>query len=101
MTVAGKPVLTLTDAAAARVRALVAGSKEGILGLRVGVSSKGCSGLSYTVDYAREQRPFEEVVEQKGVRVFIDPGALMFLIGETARCGCGESFSVAPDARAV
>lgn len=110
----GGPILKLTDAAAERVRDLVSKGDSDVLGLRVGVSSKGCSGLSYVVEYAKEQKKFEEVVEDKGVKIFIDPAAVMFLIGsemdytestlesrftfsnpnETARCGCGESFSV-------
>ncbi|WP_259783016.1 HesB/IscA family protein [Aestuariispira ectoiniformans] len=110
----GGPVLTLTDNAAKRVRQLMDQGDKDVLGLRVGVSSKGCSGLSYVVEYAMEQKKFEEVVEDKGVKIFIDPAAIMFLIGsemdfvedklesrftfsnpnETARCGCGESFSV-------
>ena len=111
----GAPILTLTDAAADRVRALVSKGEGDVLGLRVAISNKGCSGMSYVVDYAHDQKQFEEVVEDKGVRVFVDPAAVMFLIGaemdykvdkfsagftfsnpnETARCGCGESFSVA------
>ena len=110
----GAPILTLTDAAASRVRELMEEGDNDVLGLRVGVSSKGCSGLSYVVEYAKEQKQFEEVVEDKGVRVYVDPAAVMFIIGsemdyqedklqsgfvfnnpnETARCGCGESFSV-------
>ena len=106
--------MTLTDAAADRVKALMAKGGEGILGLRIGVKSRGCSGLSYFVEYAKEQKKFEEVVEDKGVKVFIDPAATMFLIGsemdyvedkfstgfvfknpnEKGRCGCGESFHV-------
>ena len=106
--------MTLTDAAAERVKALMANGDEGVLGLRVGVKSRGCSGMSYSVEYAKDQKKFEEVVEDKGVRIFIDPAATMFLIGtemdfvddklqsgfvfknpnEKARCGCGESFSV-------
>jgi iron-sulfur cluster assembly protein len=111
--------MTLTEAAAERVRALVAKGRDGdaddrILGLRVGVKSRGCSGLSYFVEYAKEQKRFEEVVEDKGVTIFIDPAATMFLLGsemdyvedtlqsgfvfknpnEKSRCGCGESFSV-------
>ncbi len=110
------PMITLTDAAADRVKYLMAKADrdETILGLRVGVNSKGCSGLSYYVEYASEQKHFEDVVEDKGVKIFIDPASVMFLIGsqmdyqesklssgfvfsnpnETARCGCGESFSV-------
>lgn len=109
-----KQIMTLTDAAANRVKALMGKAKEPVLGLRVGVSTKGCSGYSYVVEYAKDERKFEEVVEDKGVKIFIDPMATMFLIGaemdyqegklasgftfknpnETARCGCGESFSV-------
>jgi iron-sulfur cluster assembly protein len=111
--------MTLTDAAADRVKALVAKgqdstTEEQILGLRVGVKSRGCSGLSYFVEYAKERKKFEEMVEDKGVKIFIDPAATMFLLGsemdyvedrlqsgfvfnnpnEKSRCGCGESFSV-------
>lgn len=109
-----KAVLTLTEKAAQRVRTLMDKSGSDVLGLRVGISNKGCSGLSYVVEYANEQKQFEEVVESHGVKIFIDPAAIMFLIGaemdyfetklengftfknpnETARCGCGESFSV-------
>ena len=108
------PMITLTDAAAERVKALIAKGDEGVLGLRVGINTRGCSGLSYQVEYAKEQKRFEDVVEDKGVRIFIDPTAVMFLIGsemdyqedkfqtgfvfnnpnESGRCGCGESFTV-------
>ena len=108
------PMITLTEAAAERVKALIERSEEPVMGLRVGVSTRGCSGLSYTVEYAKEQKQFEEVVEDKGVKLFIDPTAIMFLIGcemdwtedkfqtgfvfsnpnEKGRCGCGESFHV-------
>lgn len=106
--------ITLTDAAAARVKAVLAKSEAPVLGLRVAIQTKGCSGLSYVVEYAREQAPGDEVVEDKGVRIFIDPKAMMFLLGsemdyvegklesgfqftnpnEKSRCGCGESFNV-------
>ena len=111
--------MSLTESAAERVRSLVdkgrdSASAEQILGLRVGVRSRGCSGLSYFVEYAKEQKKFEEVVEDKGVKIFIDPAATMFLLGsemdyvedtlqsgfvfhnpnEKSRCGCGESFNV-------
>ena len=106
--------ITLTDRAAERVRQLIAKSDKPIIGLRVGVRSRGCSGLSYTMEYASEIKKFEDVVEDKGVTILIDPTASMFLIGsemdwvedqmgakfefknpnEVARCGCGESFSV-------
>jgi iron-sulfur cluster assembly protein len=111
-----KAQISLTEAAAARVREMVAKSgEEGVLGLRVGVKNTGCSGLSYVVEYAKERKKFEDVVEDKGVTLFIDPTAVMFILGaemdykedkmfsgfvfnnpnETGRCGCGESFSVA------
>lgn len=106
--------LTITDAAATRVKTLMAKSDKPILGLRVGVKARGCSGMSYFVEYAEEKKKFEEVVEDKGVTILIDPAATMFLIGsemdyvedkfqsgfvfknpnEKARCGCGESFTV-------
>ncbi len=109
------PIITLTDAAAERVRRLMAkAGDEPVLGLRIGVKARGCSGLSYNVEYAKETKRFEEVVEDKGVKIFIDPTAVMFLIGsemdyredkfqtgfvftnpnEKGRCGCGESFHV-------
>ncbi len=108
------PMITLTDAAAERAKQLIAGSGKPVLGLRVGVNSRGCSGLSYVVEYAEEIKKFEDVVEEKGVRIFIDPAATMFLLGsemdyvqdkfhsgfvfnnpnEKGRCGCGESFHV-------
>ena len=111
----GKAPITMTDAAVERARLLMDKSgDEKILGLRVGVKSRGCSGLSYFVEYATEQKKFEDKVEEKGVTLFIDPTAVMFILGsemdykedkmfsgfvfnnpnETSRCGCGESFSV-------
>lgn len=108
-------IITLTDAAAERVKRLMSkADDESVLGLRVGIKTKGCSGLSYFVEYAKEQKKFEDVIEDKGVRIFIDPSATMFLLGsemdyqegklesgfvfnnpnEKSRCGCGESFSV-------
>ncbi|MEQ8440412.1 MAG: iron-sulfur cluster assembly accessory protein [Alphaproteobacteria bacterium] len=109
-----KPIVTLTDAAADRVRALMAKGDRDVIGLRIGVSSKGCSGMSYVVEYAKDKKQFEEEVDVDGAKVLIDPAATMFLIGaeidyresrfesgftftnpnETSRCGCGESFSV-------
>ena len=106
--------LTITDAAAERVKELMSRSDKPIVGLRVGVKARGCSGMSYFVEYADEKKLFEEVVEDKGVTILIDPAATMFLIGsemdyaedkfqsgftfknpnEKARCGCGESFMV-------
>ena len=113
--------MTLTDAAADRVKALVAKGQEStaedqILGLRVGVKSRGCSGLSYFVEYAKEQKRFEEVVEDKGVKILVDPKAVLFLLGtemdyvadrmqaqfvfnnpnQVSACGCGESVQLKP-----
>jgi iron-sulfur cluster assembly protein len=109
------PMLTLTDRAAERVKRLIDKSpEEGVLGLRVGVKTRGCSGMSYFVEYATEQKRFEDVIEDKGVKIFIDPTAVMFILGsemdyqedklqsgfvfsnpnEKSRCGCGESFSI-------
>jgi iron-sulfur cluster assembly protein len=106
--------ITLTDRATARVRALIDKRGQPAAGIRIGVKSKGCSGLSYQVDYADERGKFDEVIEVDGVRIFIDPTAIMFVIGsemdyvedklqsgfvfrnpnEKGRCGCGESFHV-------
>ena len=108
------PPITISEAAAARVKELIARADKPVLGLRIGVKARGCSGLSYVVEYAEAKKKFEDVVEDKGVTIFIDPTAIMFLIGtemdyredkissgfvfnnpnEKARCGCGESFSV-------
>ena len=108
------PPITLTPRAADRVRELMSKATKPVLGLRVGVKARGCSGMSYVVEYAEEQRKFEDVVEQHGVRVFIDPTAVMYLLGsqldyaedkmesgfvftnpnEKGRCGCGESFTI-------
>ena len=107
-------VITVTDAAAERVKALMAKSRGEVTGLRIGVKAKGCSGMSYSVEYAKAQSPGDEIVEDKGVTLFIDPKATLFIIGsemdyvedklqsgfvfrnpnEKGRCGCGESFHV-------
>jgi iron-sulfur cluster assembly protein len=106
--------MAVTEAAAVRVRALMEKRGKPTAGIRIGVRSKGCSGLSYTLEYADEKTPFDEVVEAHGVRLFIDPKAMMFILGtemdyveeqlqsgfvfrnpnEKGRCGCGESFHV-------
>lgn len=106
--------ITITVAAAERVRALLARRDAPAAGLRIGVKTKGCSGLSYTVEYADSKGPHDDVVEDKGVTIFIDPKAAMFILGsevdyvedklqsgfvfrnpnEKGRCGCGESFHV-------
>ncbi|HEX6957234.1 MAG TPA: iron-sulfur cluster assembly accessory protein [Ferrovibrio sp.] len=106
--------VTLTDAAAARIRELMARADKPIVGLRIAISTKGCSGLSYDIQYAEEKGKFDEVVEDKGATVLIEPKAQMYLFGteidwvedklqsgfvfrnpnEKGRCGCGESFHV-------
>ena len=111
----GQPIVTLTDTAAMHVKRLIEQGDSDVIGLRVGVKTAGCSGMQYDVQYATEQKQFEDKVEEKGVTLFIDPTAVMFLVGsemdweedkfasrfvfrnpnEVARCGCGESFSVA------
>src|SRR5690242_3658403 len=75
-----KPV-RLTDAAAARIREIMANAKGGIQGVRVGVTNGGCAGMSYTMDYADAAKPLDEIIEDKGVKIFIEPKAIMFLIG--------------------
>ncbi len=107
------PLMTLTDAAVERLRALYAKGREGLL-LRISVSTKGCSGMSYVMDFVAEAGPGDEVVTSKGVSVVVDRKATLFLIGTTmdyevkslsagftftnpnekGRCGCGESFHV-------
>ena len=109
-----KQAMTVTDEAAKRIQALLAGRGKPSAGIRVGVRSRGCSGLTYTLEYADEKGKFDEVVEDKGVTILIDPKASMFIIGtemdyvedklqsgftfrnpnEKGRCGCGESFHV-------
>ena len=107
-------VMSVTPAAAERVRALIEGRGKPTAGIRIGVRSKGCSGLSYTLEFADKQEPMDEVVETGGIKLLIDPKASLFLIGtemdyeeeklksgfvfknpnEKGRCGCGESFHV-------
>jgi iron-sulfur cluster assembly protein len=106
----------LTDAAAERVREIMSGADKPIAGLRVGVKNGGCAGMSYTMEMAEEVAPFDEVIEDKGVRVLIDPKAILFLLGtqmdfqttklssgfvfnnpnQTSACGCGESVAIEP-----
>src|SRR5215475_10795498 len=112
-----KPV-RLTDAAATRIREIMANAEGGIQGVRVGVTNGGCAGMSYTMDYADAARPLDEIIEDKGVKIFVEPKAILFLIGtemdfvreklgarfvfnnpnQTAACGCGESVSIKPAA---
>ena len=110
-----KPV-KLTEAAAVRLQEIMANADGKYLGLRVGVTNGGCAGMSYTMEYASDTKPFEEVMEDQGVKIFIDPKAILFLIGtemdfvkeklgarfvfnnpnQTAACGCGESVAITP-----
>jgi len=109
-----RQAMTLTEAAAERIRALLTKRGKPAVGIRVGVRSRGCSGLTYTLEYADEKGKFDELVQDKGVTVLVDPKAVMFIIGtemdyveeklqsgfvfrnpnEKGRCGCGESFHV-------
>lgn len=109
-------VMTLTDAAAARVRETIAASDKPVAGLRVGVKNGGCAGMSYTMEFAETIASHDEIIDDKGVRVLIDPKAVLFLLGssmdyrtdrlsagfvflnpnETSACGCGESVAITP-----
>ena len=107
-----KQAITLSNSAATRIKEIMSKDEKNSLGVRVGVKSGGCAGMSYSMEYAKEVNPNDEVIEDKGVKVFIDAGAIMYLLGtemdykkeefssnfifknpnETERCGCGESF---------
>ena len=107
-------VMSVTPLAAEKVKALIVGREKPTVGIRIGVRSKGCSGMSYTLEFAESQQPMDEVVDTQGVKLLIDPKASLFLIGtemdyeeeklksgfvfrnpnEKGRCGCGESFHV-------
>ncbi|MBB2961673.1 Fe-S cluster assembly scaffold SufA [Methylobacterium sp. R2-1] len=112
----GFKVITLTDRAADRIKAIMADADRPIAGLRVGVKNGGCAGMSYTMEYAEERKAGEDVIEDRGVTVFIDPKAVLFLLGtemdfqttklssqfvfnnpnQTSACGCGESVAITP-----
>jgi iron-sulfur cluster assembly protein len=112
--------IRLTDAAAERIKYVMANSVEPVVGVRVGVKNGGCAGMSYTMEYAQRIEKADEVVEDKGVRVLIDPKAVLFLIGtemdykteklsaqfvfnnpnQTSACGCGESVQLKPASEA-
>ena len=109
-----KQIISLSDQAATRIKEIMSSASNDSIGVRVGVKSGGCAGMSYVMEYAKEVKPNEEVIEDKGVKVFIDPQAIIYLLGtemdykqeefasqfvfknpnETERCGCGESFKV-------
>ena len=105
-------IIKLSDSAVSRIKEILSKAEDSTIGVRIGVKSGGCAGMSYIMEYAKEVKPNEEVVEEKGVKVLIDPKAVMYLLGtemdykkekfssqfvfnnpnETERCGCGESF---------
>jgi iron-sulfur cluster assembly protein len=109
-------VMRLTDAAAERIKAVMAKAEHPIAAVRVGVKNGGCAGMAYTMEYADRIEPLDEVIEEKGVRILIDPKAVLFLLGtemdykvdklsaqfvfnnpnQTAACGCGESVQIEP-----
>jgi iron-sulfur cluster assembly protein len=109
-------VLRLTDAAARRILSIIKEADGRYAGVRVGVTNGGCAGMSYTMEYAESVGPFDEVIEEKGVKLFVDPKAVMFLLGtemdftrdklasrftfrnpnQVEACGCGESVSITP-----
>ena len=109
-----KQIITLSDNAAQRIKEIMANTKEPSIGVRIGVKSGGCAGMSYVMEYAKSSNSKDEVIEDKGVKVLIDPSAVMYLLGtemdykkeelsstfvfknpnEKERCGCGESFKV-------
>ena len=111
-------IMKLTDAAAARVKEIMSNAGKPVVGLRIGVKNGGCAGMEYTMEWAEDQKPFDEVVEDKGVKVLVDAKAMMFLLGtemdyqqsvlksgfvfnnpnQVSACGCGESVQLKPAA---
>ena len=109
-----KQIITLSDKAAERIKQIMSAAKDGSIGVRVGVKRGGCAGMSYIMEYINKPNPNDEIIEDKGVKVFIDSAAVMYLLGtemdykkedfssnfvfknpnETERCGCGESFKI-------
>jgi iron-sulfur cluster assembly protein len=107
-------IIKLSDKAASRIKEIMSGAENNSLGVRVAVKSGGCAGMSYVMEYTKKVNPNDEVVEDKGVKVFVDAAAVMYLLGtemdykkeefsssfvfnnpnETERCGCGESFKI-------
>ena len=114
-------VMRLTDAAATRIKDILGRAEKPIAGVRVGVKNGGCAGMSYTMEYAESVAPHDEVIEDKGVKLLIDPKAMLFLLGtemdfqttklssqfvfnnpnQTSACGCGESVAITPAAPAT
>ena len=109
-------VMRLTEAAATRIKAVMAKAEKPVAGLRVGVKNGGCAGMEYTMEYADAVKPTDEVIEDKGVKILVDPKAVLFLLGtemdfkteklssqfvfnnpnQTSACGCGESVQLTP-----
>ena len=109
-------VMSLSEAAAARIKQIMAKSSVPVSGLRVGVKKGGCAGMEYTMEYADNPAPGDEIVEDKGVKIFVEPKAILFLLGtemdyrtdkfssgfvfhnpnQTSACGCGESVAITP-----
>ena len=109
-----KQIIKLSNNAANRIKQILSRAEDSTIGVRVGVKSGGCAGMSYIMEYAKEIKPNEEIIEDKGVKVLIDPKAIIYLLGtemdykqetfssqfvfknpnETERCGCGESFKI-------
>ena len=107
-------IIKISENAVNRIKEIMSQAQNTTIGVRVGVKSGGCAGMSYVMEYAKEIKPNEEIIEQEGVKVLIDPKAIMYLLGsemdykkekfssqfifknpnETERCGCGESFKV-------
>ena len=107
-------IIKLSDNAAERIKLIMSKAGSSAIGVRVGVKSGGCAGMSYIMEYTKEINPNDEIIEEKGVKLFVDPGAIMYLLGtemdykkeefsssfvfknpnETERCGCGESFKI-------
>ena len=108
------PIIKLSDNAATRIKEIMFDGEKNVIGVRVSVKSGGCAGMYYVMEYSKEINPHDEVIEDKGVKVYIDSGAIMYLLGtemdykieelsssfvfnnpnETERCGCGESFKI-------
>ena len=109
-----KQIITLSDNAAERIKEIMANAEDNSIGVRIGVKSGGCAGMTYIMEYTKEVNPNDELIEDKGIKVFIDSAAVMYLLGtemdfkkeeftsqfvfnnpnETERCGCGESFKI-------
>ena len=109
-----KQIISLSENAAIRIKEIMTSAEKKSIGVRIGVKTGGCAGMSYVLEYAKEANPNDEFIEDKGVKVFIDPAAVMYLLGtemdykkeefsssfvfnnpnETERCGCGESFKI-------